>query len=150
MAAYMDNLEWFRNDFSAGLTVLEGEFASVTGDDADAPQLTALVPVLHRLRAAFGMDMVFIGELRNGKLTGREVAPGDGCHPFEEAYGRELLQARCGSALFDAVPVYSREGMEAGTLICGVAARDGRQPSPDSLKSVSRLLATSMRRMACA
>ena len=150
MPANSEDLNWFGIDLCVGLTVLEGEFAAATGDDSDAPQLNALVPVLNRLRGAFGMEMVFVGELRNGKLTGREVLPGDGCHPFEEAYGRELLQARCGSSLFDAVPVYSREGMEAGTLICGVAAGDGLQPPPDSLKSVSRLLATSMRRMSCA
>lgn len=144
------NIQWFGNDLSAGLTVVEGELAAATGDDSDSAQLMTLVPVLNRLRGAFGMDMVFIGELRNGMLTGRAVSPNEGCHPFEEAYGRELLEARCGSSLFDAVPVYSSEGIEAGTLICGVTASDGHQPPPDSLKSVSRLLATSMRRMTCA
>lgn len=130
----------------AGMIVLEGELSAATGDDSDSPQLKALVPVLNRLRGAFGMEMVFIGQLTNGRLGGGEAD--EGCNPFEEAYGRELLEARCGTSLFNAVTVCSGEGIEAGTLVCGVAAGDG--PPPDSLKSVSRLLATTMRRMATA
>jgi hypothetical protein len=137
------------NDLS-GLSVFEGELAAVTGDQSDIPQLDALVPVLNRLRGAFGMEMVFIGQLRNGSLCGRAALPDDDCNPFEEAYGRELLQARCGASMCDAVSVCSVEGIESGTLVCGVAAGDGYQGPPDSLKSVSRLLATSMRRMTCA
>ena len=135
-----------------GMMVLEGELSAATGDDSDSPQLKALVPVLNRLRGAFGMEMVFIGQLSNGRLGGATVSADDGCNPFEEAYGRELLEARCGtSSLFDAVAVCSHEGIEAGTLVCGVTAGDGYQAPPDSLKSVSRLLATTMRRMsACA
>ena len=129
-----------------GMIVLEGELSAATGDDSDSPQLKALVPVLNRLRGAFGMEMVFIGQLTNGRLGGVRAEEDDGCNPFEEAYGRELLGARCGTSVFDAVQVRSHEGIEAGTLVCGVAAGDG--PPPDSLKSVSRLLATTMRRMA--
>jgi hypothetical protein len=149
MSAVAEDLQRFGNDLS-GMMVLEGELAAVTGDHSDAPQLKALVPVLNRLRGAFGMEMVFIGQLTNGKLGGRHASEDDGCNPFEAAYGRELLEARCGTSQFDAVAVCSQEGIEAGTLVCGVAAGDGYQPPPDSLKSVSRLLATSMRRMACA
>jgi hypothetical protein len=131
-----------------GMIVLEGELSAATGDDSDSPQLKALVPVLNRLRGAFGMEMVFIGQLSNGRLGGAAVASDEGCNPFEEAYGRELLGARCGtSSLFDAVAVCSHDGIEAGTLVCGVTAGEGYQPPPDSLKSVSRLLATTMRRM---
>jgi hypothetical protein len=135
-----------------GMVILEGELSAATGDDSDSPQLSALVPVLNRLRGAFGMEMVFIGQLSNGKLGGAAISTNEGCNPFEEAYGRELLEARCGtSSLFDAVAVCSQEGIEAGTLVCGVTAGEGYQPPPDSLKSVSRLLATTMRRMtACA
>ncbi|HSV47768.1 MAG TPA: hypothetical protein VLJ58_18410 [Ramlibacter sp.] len=149
MPAVADNTQWFGNDLS-GMIVVEGELTAVTGDESESPQLKALVPVLSRLRDAFGMEMVFIGQLRNGMLTGREAPEDDGCNPFEEAYGRGLLEARCGTSLFDAVPVWSRQGVEAGTLVCSVAAGVGYQPPPDSLKSVSRLLATSMRRMTCA
>jgi hypothetical protein len=108
-----------------------------------------LVPVLNRLRGAFGMEMVFVGQVRNGSLSGRVALPEDDCNPVEEAYGRGLLEARCGASTFDAVSVCSFEGIESGTLVCGVAAGDGYQGPPDSLKSVSRLLATSMRRMTC-
>jgi hypothetical protein len=133
-----------------GMIVLEGELSAATGDDSDSPQLRALVPVLKRLRCAFGMDMVFIGQLSNGRIGGGASAD-HLCNPFEEAYGRELLEARCGTSQFDAVAVFSQEGIEAGTLVCGVTAGAGYQPPPDSLKSVSRLLATTMRRMtACA
>ncbi|HSV35187.1 MAG TPA: hypothetical protein VLI46_06500 [Ramlibacter sp.] len=149
MQAATQDLQWADNDLS-GMVVLEGELAAVTGDDSDTPQLSALVPVLNRLRNAFGMEMVFIGQLRNGRLNGRQAVPDDCCNPFEAAYGRDLLEARCGTSLFDAVAVCSTEGIESGTLVCGVAAGDGHQPPPDSLKSVSRLLATSMRRMTCA
>ncbi|ROZ71581.1 hypothetical protein [Ramlibacter sp. WS9] len=133
-----------------GMIVLEGELSAATGDDSDSPQLKALVPVLNRLRGAFGMDMVFIGQLSNGHIGGG-ASSDQRCNPFEEAYGRELLEARCGTSQFDAVAVFSQEGIEAGTLVCGVTAGAGYQPPPDSLKSVSRLLATTMRRMtACA
>lgn len=145
MATATEDLQWGQG--LSGIMVLEGELASVTGDDTDTPQLKALVPVLNRLRGAFGMEMVFIGQLRNGILAGRDASPDDDCNPFEEAYGRELLEARCGSSQFEAVAVCSDEGVESGTLVCGVAAGDGYQPPPDSLKSVSRLLASSMRRM---
>jgi hypothetical protein len=147
MSAVAENLQWFGDDLSGGMIVIEGDLAAVTGDDSDSPQLSALVPVLNRLRGAFGMEMVFIGQMRNGILAGREASPDEDCNPFEEAYGRQLLEARCGTSLFDAVSVCSHEGMEAGTLVCGVMAGDGYQPPPDSLKSVSRLLATSMRRL---
>jgi hypothetical protein len=143
----LDNL--LENDLS-GLSVFEGQLAAVTGDQSDVPQLDALVPVLNRLRGAFGMEMVFIGQVRNGSLSGRQPLPDNDCDPFEAAYGRELLEARCGSSMFDAVSVCSVEGIESGTLVCGVAAGDENQGPPDSLKSVSRLLATSMRRMTCA
>lgn len=145
MSAVAANPEWF----DRGLTVSECELAAVTGDESDAPQLNALVPVLKRLRDAFGMEMVFIGQLRNGMLAGRQVSP-DGCDPFEELYGRQLLEARTHSSLFDAVAVCSNEGIESGTLVCGVTGGDGYQAPPDSLKSVSKLLASSMRRMTCA
>ena len=145
MSAVAEQLQWFGNDI-AGMIVLEGELSAATGDDSDSPQLKSLVPVLNRLRGAFGMEMVFIGQLTNGRLGGVRAEDDDGCNPFEEAYGRELLGARCGTSVFDAVQVRSHEGIEAGTLVCGVAAGDG--PPPDSLKSVSRLLATTMRRMA--
>ena len=144
MSAGVEDVQWFANDL-AGMSVFEGELAAVTADESDTPLLNALVPVLNRLRCAFGMEMVFIGQLRNGSLSARGARPDDGCNPFEEAYGRQLLEARCGAALFDAVPVCSDEGIESGTLVCGVAAGAVSQPSPDSLKSVSRLLATSMR-----
>jgi hypothetical protein len=130
-----------------GMMVLEGELAAVTGDECDAPQLSALVPVLNRLRSAFGMEMVFIAQLNNGMLAARQATPDEGCNPFEEAYGRGLLEARCGTSQLDAVAVCSQAGVEAGTLVCGAAAGTGYQPPPDSLKSVSRLLATSMRRL---
>jgi len=142
-----EDLQWFGNDLS-GMIVLEGELSAATGDDSDSPQLRALVPVLNRLRVAFGMEMVFIGQLTNGRLGGGKAE--DRCNPFEEAYGRELLGTRCGTSVFDAVQVCSHEGIEAGTLVCGAAAGQGYQPPPDSLKSVSRLLATTMRRMATA
>jgi hypothetical protein len=148
MSAGTANLHWPRNNLS-GMLVVEGELAAVTGDDSDVPQLDALKPVLNRLRGAFGMEMVFIGELRDGVLMGRHSLPNCGCNPFEEAYGRELLESRCGASLFEAMPVCSQEGIESGTLVCGVAAGEGYQPPPDSLQSVSRLLATSMRRMPC-
>ncbi len=146
MPAITEQPQWFENDL-AGMHVLEGELAAATGDDSDCPQLSALVPVLNRLRGAFGMEMVFIGQLTNGKLGGGGSPSNDSCNPFEEAYGRELLETRCGISLFDAIAVRSAEGIEAGTLVCGVTAGDGYQLQPDSLKSVSRLLATSMRRM---
>ena len=146
MSAITDVLQDFGNDIS-GMMVLEGELSAATGDDSDSPQLKALVPVLNRLRGAFGMEMVFIGQLTNGRLGGRKAPPDDDCNPFEEAYGRELLGARCGTSLFDAVMVRNDEGIEAGTLVCGATVGEGYQPPPDSLKSVSRLLATSMRRM---
>lgn len=149
MPGQYENLQWIENDL-VGMIVFEGELTAVTGDAADDPQLQALVPVLNRLRDAFGMEMVFVGQLRSGMLTGREAPLDEDCNPFEEAYGRRLLEARCGTSLFDAVPVWSHEGIEAGTLVCSVAAGDGYQPPPDSLKSVSRLLATSMRRMTAA
>ena len=145
MSTVAEELKWSGNDLS-GMIVLEGELSAATGDDSDSPQLKALVPVLNRLRGAFGMEMVFIGQLTNGRLGGGKAD--DGCNPFEEAYGRQLLGARCGTSIFDSVQVCSHEGIEAGTLVCGVAAGDG--PPPDSLKSVSRLLATTMRRMATA
>ena len=148
MSAGTANLQWPRNDLS-GMLVFEGELAAVTGDDSDVPQLEAMMPVLSRLRGAFGMEMVFIGELRNGVLMGRHASPDHGCNPFQEAYGRELLEARCGASILEAVSVCSQEGIESGTLVCGVVAGDGYQPPPDSLQSVSRLLATSMRRMPC-
>ena len=141
-----DELQWADNDLS-GMIVLEGDLAAVTGDESDSPQLSALVPVLNRLRNAFGMEMVFIGQMKDGRLNGREGAPEDCANPFEEAYGRCLLEARCGTSLCDAVPVCDEEGIESGTLICSVAAGDGYQPPPESLRSVSRLLASSMRRM---
>jgi hypothetical protein len=128
----------------SGMIVLDGELSAATGDDSDSSQLRALVPVLNRLRGAFGMEMVFIGQLTNGRLGGGAAA--DVCNPFEEAYGRQLLHARCGTSLFDAITVCSGDGIEAGTLVCGVTAGEG--PPPDSLKSVSRLLAGSMKRMA--
>ena len=147
MAALTVDLQRTGNDL-AGMIVLEGELSAVTGDASDSPQLKGLVSVLNRLRGAFGMEMVFIGQLTNGRLGGGEAD--DACNPFEEAYGRELLEARCGSdSLFDAVAVCSADGIEAGTLVCGVTPGEGYQPPPDSLKSVSRLLATSMRRMTC-
>ena len=136
----------FRSELK-GIFVLETELAAATGDDSDAPQLSALVPVLNRLRGAFGMEMIFIGQLSDGRLTGREPMPEQACNPFEEAYGRDLLRARCGTSVFDAVSVCSDDGVEAGTLVCGVAANDGYQSPPDSLRSVSRLLASSMRKM---
>jgi hypothetical protein len=148
MSAGTEPLQWFE-DSLPGMSVFEGELAAVTGDASDTPLLNALVPVLNRLRGAFGMEMVFIGQVRNGSLSGRTALPDSGCDPFEEAYGRELLEARCGPSMFDAVSVRSDEGIESGTLVCGVAAGDGYQGPPDSLKSVSRLLATSMRRMTC-
>jgi hypothetical protein len=148
MAGDAEDLQWFGNDIS-GMIVLEGELSAATGDDSDSPQLRALVPVLNRLRDAFGMEMVFIGQVTNGRLGGcRVTLEDDGCNPFEEAYGRELLGARCGISVFDAVQVCSHEGIEAGTLVCGAAGGQGYQLPPDSLKSVSRLLATTMRRMA--
>ena len=149
MSAVLDQLNWMGNDDLAGLSVFEGELTAVTGDDSDSPLLKALVPVLNRLRGAFGMEMVFIGQLMNGRLSARESSANDdeGCNPFEEAYGRELLRARCANSVFASIAVCSDEGIEAGTLVCGTAAGDGYNAPPDSLKSVSRLLATSMRRM---
>lgn len=146
-AATHNNAQSAGNDLS-GMIVVEAELAAATGDSSDVPQLSALVPVLNRLRGAFGMEMAFIAQLANGRLTARAALEQEDCNPFEAAYGRDLLQARCGSSQFDAVRVCSAEGIEAGTLVCGVAGSDSRQPPPDSLKSVSRLLATSMRRMA--
>ncbi len=131
-----------------GMMVLEGELASATGDSSDAPQLDALVPVLNRLRNAFGMEMVFVGQLWDGALAARQAAPHEDCNPFEEAYGRGLLEERCGDSAYAAVSVCRDDGVEAGTLVCGVLAGEGYQPPPDSLKSVSRLLASSMRRIA--
>jgi hypothetical protein len=148
MHASTEDIQWARNDI-AGLIVLEGELAAVTGDDSESPQLSALVPVLSRLRNAFGMEMVFVGQLKNGRLNACEAPFEDSCNPFQEAYGRQLLEARCGCSHFGAVPVCSDQGIESGTLVCGVAAGDGYQPPPDSLKSVSRLLASTMRRMRC-
>ena len=131
----------------SGLMVLEGELASATADGCDAPQLDALVPVLHRLRIAFGMEMAFVAQLRDGALAGREATGLDDCNPFEEAYGRGLLEPRCRDGSFAAVAVCSEDGIESGTLVCGVPAGDGAyQPPPDSLGPVSRLLASSMRR----
>ena len=131
-----------------GMTVIEAELAAVTGDDCDEPMLDALVPVLKRLRSAFGMEMVFIGQMRQGALTGRRAAPEQGCHPFEEKYGRDLLKERCGSSsVLEAVPVCGDDGIESGTLVCGVSVTEGYQPPPDSLRSVSRLLASSMRKI---
>jgi hypothetical protein len=147
MSARTETPQWFE-DSLPGMSVFEGELAAVTGDASDTPLLNALVPVLNRLRGAFGMDMVFIGQVCNGNLSGRATLPDSDCDPFEAAYGRELLEARCGSSMFEAVSVRSDEGIESGTLVCGVAPGDGCQGPPASLKSVSRLLATSMRRMA--
>ena len=130
-----------------GMMVLEGELAAATGDGSDAPQLSALVPVLHRLRSAFGMEMVFVGQLRDGALAAREVAADEDCNPFEEAYGRGLLGPVCTSGNFAAVAVCRDDGIEAGTLVCGVPDGDSYRGPPDSLKSVSRLLASSMRRI---
>jgi hypothetical protein len=145
MQAVAEEVQWVESDLP-GMFVLEGELAAVTGDASESPQLNALMPVLNRLRHAFGMEMVFIGQLKNGKLAARDAAPDEACNPFEEAYGRGLLEGRCGPSLCDAVSVCSDEGVEAGTLVCGVIADGGFQPPPESLKSVSRLLATSMRR----
>jgi hypothetical protein len=150
MSVVSEQIEWLGNNDLSGLMVLECELTAVTGDDSDSPMLKALVPVLNRLRGAFGMEMVFIGQLTNGKLSGRKAIEDDDCNPFEAAYGRELLEARCGHSVFDAVTVCSDDGIEAGTLVCGVSANDESELPPDSLKSVSRLLATSMRRMAYA
>lgn len=130
-----------------GITVVEGELAAASGDGSTCPQLEPLVPVLHRLRTAFGMEMIFVGQLREGVLSGRAPEPGEECDPFEELYGRGLLQARCGSAAYAAAPVTREDGIAAGTLVCGVSANDGGDGPPDSLKSVSRLLAGSMRRL---
>jgi hypothetical protein len=146
MQAVAEEGQWVESDLP-GMFVLEGELAAVTGDASDSPQLSALMPVLNRLRHAFGMEMVFIGQLKDGKLAAREAAPDEACNPFEEAYGRDLLEGRCGTAHCDAVSVCSDEGIESGTLVCGVVADGGYQPPPDSLKSVSRLLATTMRRV---
>ena len=145
MSTATEQVQWVRDDLS-GMIVMEGELTAATGDDSDSPQLRALVPVLNRLRGAFGMEMVFISHLTNGKLGGYGSA-GEGCNPFEEAYGRQLLHARCGTSLFDAVQVRDHEGIEAGTLVCATRACDGQPLPADSLKSVSQLLATSMRRM---
>ena len=150
MSVVSEQIEWLGNNDLSGLMVLECELTAVTGDDSDSPMLKALVPVLNRLRGAFGMEMVFIGQLTNGKLSGRKAIEDDDCNPFEAAYGRELLEARCGHSMFDAVTVCSDDGIEAGTLVCGVSTNDECELPPDSLKSVSRLLATSMRRMAYA
>jgi hypothetical protein len=146
MTAMYDEGQW--PACPSGLMVLEGELASATADGSDTPHLQALVPVLHRLRNAFGMEMAFVAQLRDGLLAAREATGFDDCNPFEEAFGRGLLEQRCGSAVFAAVAVCSDDGIEAGTLVCGVPAGDGGyQPPPDSLKSVSRLLASSMRRI---
>jgi hypothetical protein len=146
MQAILDEGQW--PACPSGLMVLEGELASATADGSDAPQLLALVPVLRRLRDAFGMEMAFVAQLLRGALAGREATGLDDCNPFEEAYGRGLLEQRCGSAAFAAVAVCSDDGIESGTLVCGVPASDGGwQPPPDSLKSVSRLLASAMRRI---
>jgi hypothetical protein len=130
-----------------GMDVVENELAAVTGDACDAPQLSALMPVLSRLRDVFGMEMVFVGQVRDGVVAGRE-RQNDGCNPFEEAYGRQVLGQRCRASVFDAVTVCSMEGIESGTLVCGARDGGGTEPPPHALVSVSRLLATSMRRMA--
>jgi hypothetical protein len=131
----------------SGTMVLEGELAAATGDGSDVPQLSALVPVLHRLRCAFGMEMAFVGQLHDGALAARHVSANEDCNPFEEAYGRGLLEPRCADGNFAAVAVCRDDGIEAGTLVCGMPKGDPYQGPPDSLKSVSRLLASSIRRI---
>jgi hypothetical protein len=130
-----------------GITVVEAELAAASGDGSTCPQLEPLVPVLQRLRSAFGMEMIFVGQLHEGVLSGRPPGPDEACDPLEEHYGRGLLQARCGSAAYAAACVTREDGIAAGTLVCGVSANDGSEGPPDSLKSVSRLLAGSMRRL---
>lgn len=130
-----------------GIDVVEGELAAASGDGSTCPQLEPLVAVLHRLRTAFGMEMIFVGQLREGVLSGRPPGPDEVCDPFEELYGRGLLQARCGNAAYAAAPVTRDDGIAAGTLVCGVSANDAGDGPPESLKSVSRLLAGSMRRL---
>jgi hypothetical protein len=124
--------------------VIEGELAAVTADGTDCPQLQALVPVLHRIRDAFGMEFVFVGELRDGSLAARHTGE---LGVFEESYARGLLQSRCGASAYAAIPVTNDEGWAAGTLVCDIPATDASSEPPSSLKSVSRLLAGAMRKL---
>lgn len=125
-----------------GLSVIEAELVAVSAESSDCAQLAPLVPVLKQLRNILGVELIFVGELRGGVLTGPHRAAGEASACFAEtAYGRSLLQMRCGSDRYASMSVTADNGMEAGTLLCSIPIGQQHSNPPSSMKTASRLLA---------
>lgn len=86
-------------------------FAVATADWADEERLAALSRLLHRIRGAFGMDVVFVSQFAEGRRYFRFVEADPGAKdivqvgasdPLEESYCQRVVDGRLPEAIPDA------------------------------------------------
>jgi GAF domain-containing protein len=125
-----------------GLTSIEKEFVVVTADGSEEERLEALTRLLHKVREALHMDVVFVSEFTHGRRVFRHVdaAPGEpdhvtvgGSDPLEESFCLRVVDGRLPRAIRNAranpkaahLPATQQIGIGAH-LSVPVVLRDGR------------------------
>lgn len=146
MAYESNRFDWVHD--IEGLSVLHTEFVVVTADEADHPLYERVAPLLHRIRGALDLDVVFVAQLASGRPCIRRAASADQreaivaehADPLEAGFANSVLAAMNRAGRFIALPVAGKDGFDYGTVCC--MARD--DTAAEALFSVARLVALSL------
>src|SRR3569832_261890 len=128
--------------------VVAGEFVVATADSTDVNAFAQLTKLLKRVRKAFGVEAVFVGEWAAGEPLVRCNRQGaQFADALQALFAERLLEAEAPEGYayrYDAVPVVTSNGLEHGTLCSRRLVRlDEAEDAAyrDALLSVARLIA---------